>query len=67
MDKQDTEVKDTTNQSYPYLSADVTRNSKGFNISVSTRTRPGESDDMTLTRLKLAYHDLALTFPLDTH
>lgn len=52
-------------QNYPYLTLDVTRNTKGYTVSASARSRPGESDEQTLVRLTQAFDRLELIYPAD--
>ena len=61
-----TEVSRDNNELYPYMSTEVNRNSKGHNISVTVRTRPGEKDEQTLLRLYLVWDALSTRYP-STH
>lgn len=64
MPSKPSETHEVTNyEHYSYLTADVTRNSKGFNVAVTVRTRPGETDNDTLLRLHLAYEELRARYP----
>ena len=58
-------TQESPRDTYPYLSVDVTRNTRGHTISVTARSRPGESDEDTLLRLRSAYAELASLYPPD--
>ena len=58
-----TEVSRENNEPYAYMSSEVSRNSKGHNISVTVRTRPGEQDEQTLLRLYLVWDALSTRYP----